>query len=375
MSTPPGPPDKKPGFLSSIRSAAREIAQEVKRDLNNQAPSGYTPTSAMPAASPQAAPPTGGPVGNAGPAALASFSFGPEPGEGGTAAPQPGAAPPAADALQHMLHNPWPYLRDTANTAKLRADAYYHPYTLADLEFYARDILPATDPEIVSVVAMEAGDNALLERLAQLAAASPGVYGSVGFNPRNLQPDLDAMDATLTTILNGNPHIIAVGPIGLDANYSTTTLPEQRAQFIRQLEIAEDFDLPAIIFHNKAVRELRDALENTVRPRRMVWLKPIRTPEELDLIQSFDAHVALRAELTHPKETFYQQAVPQLLPQRLLIGSGNSLNAAHNKPGQFNSSNSLPEIIKVASQLLGLTPQALQARTNTNFANLYAPHA
>ncbi len=369
MSNPAGPDDKKPGLLSGLRNAAREIASEVRRDLNNQAPTGYVPTS-----------PTGSataPSARAETVPLGSFSLGPEPAA--VAVPpsvqEPQGGQGAASSLQHMLHNPWPYLKDPATTAKLRADAYYHPYTLADLEFYPRDILPVTDPEIVSVVAVEAGDKALLERLVKLAAESPGVYGSIGFNPRNLQPDMDAMDAELTGILNVNPFIIAIGPIGLDANYSTTTLPEQRAQFIRQLEIAEDFDLPAIIFHNKAVKELREALESTVLPRRLVWLKPIRSQEELDLIQTYDAHVALRAELTHPKETFYQQAVAQILPQRLLIGSGNSLNAVHNKPGQFNSSNSLPDIIKVTSQLMGLTPQALQARANANFANLYAPHA
>ena len=361
MSSQP-PSDKKPGFLNAIGSAMREISAEVRKDLRNERPTGYTPTTPSQSSGAAAPPPP--------PVIYPAGTVPPVTGNHAQTEEGP-TLPNLTEELQGILLNPWPALRDNTYANRLRSDAYYHPYTLNDLDFYARDILPATNPEIVSLVAVEAGDTTLLQRLTTLFKTSPGLFGSVGYNPRNLQPDLEAMDAHLTSLLNNHPHILSIGPIGLDANYNASTLPQQIAQLQRQLEVAADFELPAIVFHNKAIKELTQTLRNTVLPKRLVWLKPIRSTEELDLIQELDFHVILRAELTHPRETFYQNALRQLLPQRLLIGSGNSLNAAYRNSGQFNSSVSLPDILTEAARQLKMPPMSLQARVNTNFAHIY----
>lgn len=358
-------PPKKEGFFNTLKTAAREISSEVNRARANLAPSGYVPGGGPTSPAAPATP------SYRAPATLAELNIAPV----ASAASVPPLTPQqqAAQKLQNLLTNPWPALKDADLARHLRADAYFHPYTLGDLEFYARDILPATDPEIVSLIAAEAGEEAIVTCLTELCARSPGVYGSVGFSPRNLQEDLDAMDLRLTALLNDTPRFIAIGPIGLDANYNPAALPQQVAQFHRQLELAADFELPAVIFHRQALTQLRQALATTVLPKKLVWLKPIRSNDELELIHEINAHVVLRAELTHPKEEFYRNAVTQLLPQKLLVGSGNSLNAAHGREGQFNSAASLPDVIKVAAGCLKMPAAGLQARVNANFAHVFGP--
>lgn len=373
MTTPPDkapPAREKAGILDSLTRHVREIAAEVKKDLQP-----------VQVARGVGAPEAAGMVreGSVGMPrqALATLGVGlPVEGEARLLAeeePVP-AVTPRQQRLLETLRNPWDALRDASNPLQLMADAYYHPYTPEDLDVYVKTRQQAANGfATVSLVAVEAGDAALVEGLSKIVREVPGTLGAVGFGPRNLQDDLDAMDARLTELLNANPHFLTVGPVGLDANYSPATLPEQKAQLARQLEIAADFDLPVLLMHNKAGKELLETLRGVTTPKRMLFLKPLRDETDVEIVQEFDCHIPLRAELTHPNMEFYRAQVKNILPQRVLLASGNSLRTTHNRAGQFNASAALPEVLAAAAEAMKMPEQALLGRTNGNFAALFGP--
>ncbi|HEX2858743.1 MAG TPA: TatD family hydrolase [Alphaproteobacteria bacterium] len=353
---------KKTGFMAGFSKAVREISAEIKKDLNNAPPpkagegSGYkTPDHLVKAVS----------------AAQSGLAFVETPAE-------PGATIPQAPLQPHNFNvkplNPWQALRESGSQKKFATDAYYHAYTPADLAHYVRQ-LPQGVPT-VSLLCAEAGDELLLEGFQATLRAVPSLFGATGFSPRNLQPDADTLDTTLTELLNNNPKILAVGPVGLDLTYTSHNLAQQAEQMTRQLEIAADFGLPALVFQNGALTELRDILEQGISlPQKLVWLKPIQTEAELEFIQEYNFYVAFRAEITWPKETFYREAVRQILPHRWLAGSGNSLKSTHNRAGHFNSAAGMNEIIDTLAELLKVDVNALKERLNMNFAAVYGPAA
>jgi TatD DNase family protein len=362
---------RREGFLAGLNKAVKEISAEIRKDLSNAPP---TPMAGkggegapLPAAASFKAPEhLAKTVG----AAQGGLAFVETPGiPGGNGGFQAPLVPPAARAPL----NPWQVLREAGSHKMFLTDAYFHAYTPADLNHY-RGELPA-GVQTITLACAEAGDAGLRAAFAEILRQEPGMFGATGFSPRNVQDDIEAMDATLTGLLNNNPKLLAVGPVGIDLTYTSHNLPHQAAQMARQLEIAYDFGLPALVFQNGALAELREILERGISlPKKLVWLKPIQGEDELALIEEYNFYVAFRAELTWPKETFYREAARRVLPHRWLAGAGNSLKTTHNRAGHFNSAAGLEEIISTLAELTNVKDvNQLRDRLNMNFAQVYGP--
>lgn len=354
--------DKKPGFLAGLNKAINDISAEIKNDMRESPADAAAARAASDRQMAKA-------VGEA--RSGVAFVESKDDFHGTGHVPPPPPLMPTSAAARAL--NPWPTLREPGSFKNFLTDAYYHAYTPADLEHYVSS-LPTSVPRVVSIICAEAGDEGLLEAFNDTLKGQSGLFGATGFSPRNMQADLQAMDDKLTDLLNNNPKLLAVGPIGLDLTYTSHNLAQQAAQMAKQLEIAYDFDLPALVFQNGALTELRDILEQGISlPQKLIWLKPIQSDEELALIEEYNFYVAFRAELTWPKETFYRDVAKKVLPQRWLVGAGNSLKSTHNRAGQFNCSAGLEEIIATLAELKGMEIPQLKERLNMNFAQVYGP--
>ncbi len=98
--------------------------------------------------------------------------------------------------------------------------------------------------------AMIAGIN--LERSAralEIAEKQPGFYASVGVHPHDAHACSAAVVEKLVQLAQ-NPKIRAWGEIGLDFNRMYSPRVDQEKWFIRQLEAADDLNLP-LIFHER----------------------------------------------------------------------------------------------------------------------------
>jgi len=95
-----------------------------------------------------------------------------------------------------------------------------------------------------------------LETAVELAMEYPTIYCTQGIHPHNAKdwnPDVKSI------ILNNikKHKVVAVGEIGLDYHYSKSPKENQIAAFEEQLQLAVDFNLPAVI-------HTRDADEDTI---------------------------------------------------------------------------------------------------------------
>lgn len=82
-----------------------------------------------------------------------------------------------------------------------------------------------------------------------IAEYHEGFYASIGIHPHNAK---EADETTLNFLCNiaGNPKVLAWGEIGLDFNRMYSPKKDQEKWFIRQLEIADELNLP-VIFHER----------------------------------------------------------------------------------------------------------------------------
>ncbi|MGD9604918.1 MAG: TatD family hydrolase [Bacilli bacterium] len=93
------------------------------------------------------------------------------------------------------------------------------------------------------------------KKAVQMADEFPFLFASVGLHPSEVQKHMDK-DLTWINELAKNPKVVAIGEIGLDYYWDQSYKLLQQKQFIAQIKIAKELNLP-IIVHN------RDATNDT----------------------------------------------------------------------------------------------------------------
>ena len=84
-----------------------------------------------------------------------------------------------------------------------------------------------------------------------------GMYGALGIHPEDIYDISEDWERQLTSLLE-RPKIVALGEIGLDYHYEGFNREDQIRFFRRQINIANEADMPVII-HS------RDATEDTLK--------------------------------------------------------------------------------------------------------------
>jgi TatD DNase family protein len=84
-------------------------------------------------------------------------------------------------------------------------------------------------------------------------------YAALGFHPQDVKDDWQEQWAVIEKAIRDNrDELVAIGEIGLDYYWDTSFKEEQHEIFRRQLELAQELDLPVMI-HN------REATEDTIK--------------------------------------------------------------------------------------------------------------
>ena len=96
----------------------------------------------------------------------------------------------------------------------------------------------------------------------ELAHQYDNVYAAIGFHPTEIKnygkKEYDWLEEHIS-----DEKVIAVGEIGYDFHWQTTTYEEQKEAFIKQIEIAKKYNKPIIIHCREAIEKTLDTLKAT----------------------------------------------------------------------------------------------------------------
>lgn len=98
----------------------------------------------------------------------------------------------------------------------------------------------------------------------ELSKEYENIYAVVGFHPHSAK---DVTDKSLEKIreLAGEKKVVAIGEIGLDYHYDYSPREVQRKQFINQIKLAKELDLPVVIHSREASQETFDIIKEEVK--------------------------------------------------------------------------------------------------------------
>ena len=89
----------------------------------------------------------------------------------------------------------------------------------------------------------------------------PEIYMTVGFHPDEVDNITDKDINDLEILLKTNKKIVGIGEIGLDYYHNDMNKERQKEYFIKQLELAEKYDLPVVIHSRESIQDVYDILK------------------------------------------------------------------------------------------------------------------
>ena len=239
---------------------------------------------------------------------------------------------------------------------------------------------PEFDPDRAGVVAraraagvgrqlVPAVTRAGWEKLRDLCAADEGLRPAYGLHPMYLAEHRPAhLDDLARWLADERP--AAVGECGLDHFVEGLDPEAQRLYFIRQLELAREFDLPVVLHARRAVDEVIAALRRIGGLRGVVhsWSG---SDEQARQLFGLGFHLGIGGPVTFERAQRLRRTVASMPIQWLLLETDAPDQPGARHRGERNEPGLLPEVLEVVAALRGEPPEAVAAATSANAARLF----
>ena len=89
----------------------------------------------------------------------------------------------------------------------------------------------------------------------------PSIFMTVGFHPDEVDNITDKDIEDLERLIKTNKKIVGIGEIGLDYYHNDMNKERQKEFFIKQIELAEKYDLPIVVHSRESIQDVYDILK------------------------------------------------------------------------------------------------------------------
>lgn len=194
------------------------------------------------------------------------------------------------------------------------------------------------------------------------------IYFAAGFHPENLQgATLD--DLKIIEKFAQNKKCVAIGEIGLDYHWMSSTKEVQREFFEAQIELAKKLDIPVIVHDRDAHGDTLDILKST-KPKGVVHCFSGSREMAREIIR-LGMYIGLNGVVTFPNARKSLEVVKEIPIERLVLETDCPYLAPTPVRGKRNDSSNIPYIAEKISEVLGMDAQEILDITNKNAKKLY----
>ncbi len=212
------------------------------------------------------------------------------------------------------------------------------------------------------------------QRTWDLVCQTPGLYAALGLHPVYLDQHLPEHLAQLREWLQrlqGHPQLCAVGEFGLD--YYIPSLDRERQQhwFEAQLQLAADFNLPALLHVRRSHAQVIASLKRYRLPRAGVIHAFAGSYEEAKEYLKLGFKLGLGGAATWPQALKLRRVLAQLPLEGVVLETDAPDMAPAMFPGIRNSPEHLPAIASELAEVMGIDTPTLAAASYRNSLELF----
>ncbi|UNB62482.1 TatD family hydrolase [Pseudomonas syringae group genomosp. 7] len=212
------------------------------------------------------------------------------------------------------------------------------------------------------------------QRLWDLTEANPAVHAAFGLHPLYINEHrtehLTGLGDWLTR-LQGHPQLCAVGEIGLDYYVEHPDKPRQQAFFEAQLQLASDFNLPALLHVRRSHADVIATLKRRKLKRAGIVHAFAGSREEAREYMKLGFKLGLGGAATWPQALRMHRVIAELPLESVVLETDSPDMAPAMHPDTRNSPQHLPDICQALAGLMKTTPQRLAEASTDNAFELF----
>ncbi|WP_223435473.1 MULTISPECIES: TatD family hydrolase [unclassified Pseudomonas] len=212
------------------------------------------------------------------------------------------------------------------------------------------------------------------QRVLDLVQSDPDLYAAFGLHPVYLDEhrpeDLRELAEWLTR-LAGHRQLCAVGEIGLDYFIETLDRERQQTLFDAQLQLAADFNLPALIHVRRSHAAVIATLKRFKLKRAGIIHAFAGSKEEAREYIRLGFKLGLGGAATWPQALRMHRVLAELPLESVVLETDSPDMAPAMFPGQRNSPAHLPAICSALAAIMAISPERLAAVSTANACELF----
>lgn len=209
------------------------------------------------------------------------------------------------------------------------------------------------------------------ERTYALAKEYPFIYAAVGVHPSDTLP-LTEKDMDRLKELAADDKTVAIGEIGLDYYWDEPDREIQKKWFRRQIELAEEVNLPIIIHSREAAKDTLDILHELDRGSyRGVMHCFSYSPEIAKEVVKMGFYIGVGGVCTYKNAKKLVEVVEEIPLEHILLETDCPYLTPVPYRGKRNSSLYLPYIVQKIAEIKGVTVEEVERVTYENGMRLF----
>ena len=191
---------------------------------------------------------------------------------------------------------------------------------------------------------------------------------AAGFHPENLEGAVPG-DLDIIKEIAADEKCLAIGEIGLDYHWMSSTKEVQREFFAKQLELANELDMPVIVHDREAHGDTMELLRE-YKPKGVMHCFS-GSKEMAKEIVSLGMYIGLNGVVTFKNARKSLEVVREIPLERLVLETDCPYLAPEPNRGKRNDSSMIPFIAGKIGEVLGKSAQEILDITNENAQRLY----
>ena len=219
-------------------------------------------------------------------------------------------------------------------------------------------ILPCSDPDDLDIV-------------NELSAKYANVYSLLGVHPNDAAKWDDSLIDKIKNFISQNSKVVGIGEIGLDYHYGKDEADIQRKVFIRQIELANELNLPICVHDRDAHGETIEILKEHNKNSKVVMHCFSGSVEFMHECLKMGMYIALGGVVTFKNAAKTHEVAREIPLNRLLLET----DAPFLTPEPHRGEENVPAYTKFVAErialLKGLPIEEIIAQTTINAHEMY----
>lgn len=205
------------------------------------------------------------------------------------------------------------------------------------------------------------------KEVIELVNKYDNVYGNIGIHPENVDEYKDYDIEYIKDNLD-NKKIIGIGEIGLDYHYTKENKENQIKLFEKQLEIAQDLDIPVVIHSREATQDTIDTLKKYKVKGVIHSFSGSLEVAKIYIKMGFV--LGINGVITF-KNSNLKEVVKEVGLKNIILETDSPYLTPHPYRGKQNGPKYIIEIAKYVADLYDISLEELSKITNDNIKRIF----